>query len=176
MMTLNFWLLVYFLGVMRSSHFLCFPPLDHERVALGNEEGLFVIHVTKDGMKGTSSGAPLQNSDEEWPFSSPLYPPPPFRLLRDHPDGRQQKSAPHRPDAAGAAAGCYLRSQPPRAPLPHAGAGRPRDRVLQAGWDQRLPDHCVGPSAQRLAHLLVCGHEEADHLLWGSTHCSSAAF
>lgn len=24
-------------------------PPDHERVALGNEEGLFVIHVTKDG-------------------------------------------------------------------------------------------------------------------------------
>lgn len=23
--------------------------IDHERIALGNEEGLFVVHVTKDG-------------------------------------------------------------------------------------------------------------------------------
>lgn len=27
----------------------CFWSLDHERVALGNEEGLYVVHVTKDG-------------------------------------------------------------------------------------------------------------------------------
>ncbi len=31
---------------MFDCHNFC---LDHERVALGNEEGLFVIHVTKDG-------------------------------------------------------------------------------------------------------------------------------
>lgn len=24
---------------------------DHERIALGNEEGLFVVHVTKDGKR-----------------------------------------------------------------------------------------------------------------------------
>lgn len=29
------------------SYFILFP--DHERIALGNEEGLYVIHVTKDG-------------------------------------------------------------------------------------------------------------------------------
>lgn len=28
----------------------CLSSLDHERVALGNEEGLYVVHVTKDGM------------------------------------------------------------------------------------------------------------------------------
>lgn len=25
--------------------------IDHERIALGNEEGLFVVHVTKDGKR-----------------------------------------------------------------------------------------------------------------------------
>lgn len=34
--------------MLSKSHFSAFPS-DHERVALGNEEGLFVIHVTKDG-------------------------------------------------------------------------------------------------------------------------------
>lgn len=46
------------------SHRLCFPSSDHERVALGNEEGLFVIHVTKDGIKGTFSGASPQSPDD----------------------------------------------------------------------------------------------------------------
>lgn len=33
----------------KISFFVSHLPSDHERVALGNEEGLFVIHVTKDG-------------------------------------------------------------------------------------------------------------------------------
>jgi hypothetical protein len=28
--------------------------IDHERIALGNEEGLFVVHVTKDGKRNPS--------------------------------------------------------------------------------------------------------------------------
>lgn len=52
---------------LRSSHCFCFSPSDHERVALGNEEGLFVIHVTKDGTKKT----PFQELLFEIPFFSP---------------------------------------------------------------------------------------------------------
>lgn len=34
--------------------YIFFSPFnitDHERIALGNEEGLFVVHVTKDGKR-----------------------------------------------------------------------------------------------------------------------------
>lgn len=31
-----------------------FNVIDHERIALGNEEGLFVVHITKDGKKSQS--------------------------------------------------------------------------------------------------------------------------
>lgn len=40
-----------------SSHLFCLS--DHERVALGNEEGLFVIHVTKDGKIHFEAGFPF---------------------------------------------------------------------------------------------------------------------
>lgn len=89
-------------------------------------------------------------------------------VLRNNPAGGQQEGAPHRPDPPGAAAGGHLWQEPPRAPLPHAGPGRPRGRVLQAGGDKGLPDHRLRPSPQRLAHLPLRGHEEADHMLRGS--------
>lgn len=37
---------IYNINMVKNTFVL---PSDHERVALGNEEGLFVIHVTKDG-------------------------------------------------------------------------------------------------------------------------------
>lgn len=33
--------------------------IDHERIALGNEEGLFVVHVTKDGKRELYCGVTL---------------------------------------------------------------------------------------------------------------------
>lgn len=43
--------------------------VDHERIALGNEEGLFVVHVTKDGKRkvnyyGVTSKQILSDSSE----------------------------------------------------------------------------------------------------------------
>lgn len=40
--------------VLKNNLFFFFNSLnitDHERIALGNEEGLFVVHVTKDGKR-----------------------------------------------------------------------------------------------------------------------------
>lgn len=87
---------------------------------------------------------------------------------RNHPCGGQQEGAPHRPDRAGAAAGCDLGEEPSRAPLPHAGSGRARDRLLQTGRNQRLHLCGVGPSAERLPHLPLCRHEETGPLLRGT--------
>lgn len=48
----------------KNNLFFFFSPLniiDHERIALGNEEGLFVVHVTKDG-KRLETGNNFPNS------------------------------------------------------------------------------------------------------------------
>lgn len=35
----------------KNNFFFFINVIDHERIALGNEEGLFVVHVTKDGKR-----------------------------------------------------------------------------------------------------------------------------
>lgn len=46
-----FWhlILVFPYTMCISIFFSLLTISDHERIALGNEEGLFVVHVTKDG-------------------------------------------------------------------------------------------------------------------------------
>lgn len=52
----------------KNNFFFFLNVIDHERIALGNEEGLFVVHVTKDGKKlGTGNNFP--NTKSSFPYS-----------------------------------------------------------------------------------------------------------
>lgn len=43
--------MIYKVLPKKNNLFFLLNVIDHERIALGNEEGLFVVHVTKDGKK-----------------------------------------------------------------------------------------------------------------------------
>lgn len=41
----------FYIFLPNKKSFIFMSYIDHERIALGNEEGLFVVHVTKDGKR-----------------------------------------------------------------------------------------------------------------------------
>lgn len=147
----------------KISFFVSHLPSDHERVALGNEEGLFVIHVTKDGKNHLKSRFffcfffNVTTGVQHASFHA--------HFLRNNPRRRQQEGAPDRPDPAGTATGRHLWPKPPRPSHSDTGPGWQRAGLVQAGRHERLPDDCVRLRPQRLFHLPVCGHEETDHML-----------